>query len=61
MSDKKSLIIVGVILVALIVCVYKFSTPHGHMHLAPSVGDDISKSLPAKDTTIKVADSLSAK
>ena len=50
MSDKKSLIIIGVILVVLVVCVYQFSTPKKHMHLAPVTGD-IEKSLPAKDTS----------
>ena len=50
MSEKKSLIIIGVILVGLIVFVYQFSTPKKHMHLAPVTGD-IEKSLPAKDTS----------
>jgi len=57
MSEKKSLIIIGVILAILIVFVYQFSTPKRHMHLAP-VTWDIEKSLPAKDTKSNADTSL---
>ena len=57
MSEKKSFIIIGVILAILIVFVYQFSTPKRHMHLAPVTGD-IEKSLPAKDTTSNADTSL---
>jgi len=60
MSEKKSLIIIGVILAALIVFVYHYSVPKPNMHLAPVVGDNIEKSLPAKDTAAKT-DSSKAK
>jgi|GEM_PF-6768788 len=56
MSEKKSFIIIGVVLAVLIVFVYQFSTPKDHMHLAPVTGDNIEKSLPP-DTTAKTADS----
>ena len=60
MSEKKSFIVIAVILVALIVGVYHYSVPKSHMHLAPVVGDNIEKSLPAKDTAAKT-DSSKAK
>ena len=50
MSGKKSFIIIGIILAALVVFVYHYSVPKPNMHLAPVVGDNIEKSLPAKDT-----------
>jgi hypothetical protein len=58
MSEKKSLIIVGVILAVLIALVYQFSTPKRHMHLAPVTGDNIERSLPAKDTASKADSNL---
>jgi len=60
MSEKKSLIIIGILLVAVTVFVYQFSTPKAHMHLAPVTGD-IEKSLPPKDTSSKSADSATRK
>jgi len=54
MSEKKSFIIIGVILVILVVFVYHYSVPKQNMRLAPVVGDNIEKSLPAKDTAIKM-------
>lgn len=53
MSGKKSFIIIGIILAVLVVLVYQFSVPKKNMRLAPVVGDNIEKSLPAKDTTAK--------
>jgi hypothetical protein len=58
MSEKKSIVIIGAILVILIVCVYQFSTPKRHMHLAPVTGDNIERSLPAKDTASKADSNL---
>ena len=53
MSEKKSFIIIGIILAILVVLVYHYSVPKQNMRLAPVVGDNIEKSLPAKDTAIK--------
>lgn len=50
MSGRTSLILIVVIFIAVTAFVYVFSTPKQHMHLAPVVGDNIEKSLPAKDT-----------
>lgn len=58
MSEKKSFIIIGIVLAVLIVFVYQFSAPNRHMHLAPVTGD-IENSLP-KDTSAK-ADSAPKK
>jgi hypothetical protein len=60
MSGKKSFVIIGIMLVAVIVFVYQFSTPKAHMHLAPVTGD-IEKSLPEKDTSSKMADTARRK
>ena len=58
MSGKKSFIVIGIVLAALIVFVYQFSTPKRNMHLAPVTGD-IEKSLPPIDSA--KADSLQKK
>ena len=60
MSGKTSLVIIGILLIAVTVFVYQFSTPKAHMHLAPVTGD-IEKSLPAKDTSSKMADTVGRK
>ena len=40
MSDKRSLIIIGVVLAILVVFVYHFSTPEGSVHMAPMITPD---------------------
>jgi hypothetical protein len=60
MSGKTSLAIIGILLVAVTVFVYQYSTPKAHMHLAPVTGD-IERSLPPKDTSAKTADTAGRK
>ena len=58
MSGKTSFFIVGVVLIALIIFVYIFSTPKLPTHVMPVGVDGSSRSLPVVDSAARSTDTL---